>query len=116
MTDDKIQAAMSIVLNAGDARLANKYALEAMAQWDFAAAEDKMKLAHEKITAAHKTQTDAIQEEAAGGEQEYSLLFTHAQDHLMTVNSEIVITKQILKICKSLDARLSALEGGESHA
>ena len=56
MSEQTVQAAMSIILNAGDAR---------------------------------------------GEEREYSLLFAHAQDTLMTIYSEINIAKQLLKIFKS---------------
>ena len=70
----------------------------------------KLKVSHEKITAAHKVQTDAIQGETRGEESEYSLLFAHAQDTLMTIYSEINIAKQLLKIFKSYEARIAALE------
>ena len=55
-------------------------------------------------------QTDAIQGETRGEESEYSLLFAHAQDTLMTIYSEINIAKQLLKIFKSYEARIAALE------
>ena len=51
-----------------------------------------------------------IQGETRGEESEYSLLFAHAQDTLMTIYSEINIAKQLLKIFKSYDARIAALE------
>lgn len=113
VSNDRVEAAMSIILNAGDARLACKGALEAVAESDYELAEEKIKEADTKITAAHKVQTDAISDEAAGGESSYSLLFTHAQDTLMTINSEIVLAKQIIKIGRAFDARISALEKGE---
>ena len=83
MDEKTVQSAMEIILNAGDARLKNKEALEAVAQGDLAAAHEKM---------------------------EYSLLFTHAQDTLMTINSEITITKQLVSVFEAYDARIAALE------
>ena len=97
MSEQTVQAAMSIILNAGDARVACKEALDAISAFDFETAEAKLKVSHEKITAAHKVQTDAIQGETRGEESEYSLLFAHAQDTLMTIYSEINIAKQLLK-------------------
>ena len=41
---------------------------------------------------------------------EYSLLFAHAQDTLMTIYSEINIAKQLLKIFKAYETRIAALE------
>ena len=46
-----------------------------------------------------------------GGEtQTYSLLFAHAQDTLMTVYSEIHMTKQLLQIFEGYEQRIRALE------
>ena len=101
---------MAIILNAGDARVACKEALDAISAFDYEKAEAKLKEAHEKITVAHKVQTDAIQAETRGEESEYALLFAHAQDTLMTINSEIIIAKQLLKIFKSYEARIASLE------
>lgn len=110
MTEQQVQASMQIILNAGDARVACKQALDAIAAFDYETAEEKLKECHEKITIAHKVQTDAIQGETRGEESEYSLLFAHAQDTLMTIYSEINIAKQLLKIFKSYEARIAALE------
>ena len=57
-----------------------------------------------------QVQTDAIQGETRGDEAEYSLLFAHAQDTLMTIYSEINIAKQLLKIFSAYEKRISALE------
>ena len=110
MSEKVVQSAMAIILHAGDARVACKEALDAMALSDFAAAEEKLKEAQSKITEAHKVQTDAIQGETRGEESEYSLLFAHAQDTLMTIYSEINIAKQLFKIMKAFNDRLAALE------
>ena len=110
MEECTVEAAMSIILNAGDARVECKQALDAIAIADFAKAEEKLKEANKKITLAHKVQTDAIQEETRGKERAYSLLFAHAQDTLMTIYSEINLAKQMLKICKAYEARIAALE------
>ncbi|WP_238917137.1 PTS lactose/cellobiose transporter subunit IIA [Clostridium sp. YIM B02555] len=110
MDDNKLQAAMEIILNAGDARVKCKEALDAIAAYDFKLANEKLKEAQVKISAAHKVQTDAIQGESAGETSSYSILFTHAQDTLMTINSEIIIAKQMIKIFESYEKRIAALE------
>lgn len=110
MNEEVLQSAMSIILNAGDARVACKEALDAIAAFDYETAEEKLKVCHEKITVAHKVQTDAIQDETRGEKSEYSLLFAHAQDTLMTIYSEINIAKQLLKIFKAYETRIAALE------
>lgn len=110
MTEKVIQTSMQIILNAGDARVACKEALDAMADFNYSLAEEKLKICHEKITIAHRIQTDAIQDETRGENTEHSLLFTHAQDTLMTIYSEINIAKQLLKIFKSYEKRIVTLE------
>lgn len=110
MKDETVQAAMGIILNAGDARVFCKEALDAIAAFDIELAKEKMKEAHAKITEAHKIQTDAIQEETRGTQAEYSLLFAHAQDTLMTVYSEINIAKQMIKVFEAWETRISKLE------
>lgn len=116
MDETVVQASMQIILHAGDARVACKQALDAIAAGDFDEAKAKLKESQKKITEAHKVQTDAIQDEmrrATGeleGESEYSLLFTHAQDTLMTIYSEINIAKQLLKIFTAYENRIAALE------
>ena len=74
MSEQTVQSAMSIILHAGDARVACKAALDAISEADFEKAEIKLKDAQAKITEAHKVQTDAIQGETRGDESEYSLL------------------------------------------
>lgn len=113
--DEKVVAsAMEIILHAGDARVKCKEALEAVASCDIAGARKKMVEAHNEITKAHHVQTDAIQGEASGDAVEYSLLFSHAQDTLMTINSEINMTKQLIGVFEMLESRLVALEGKRS--
>ena len=110
MNEKMEQAAMSIILHAGDARLYCKKALDALAVMDVEEAEKNMVDAQKKITEAHKVQTDAIQKEASGEKAEYFLLFAHAQDTLMTIYSEINIAKQLIKIFNNFDKRVSLLE------
>lgn len=110
MEEEKIQAAMSIILSAGEARSACKEMLDAISLMEFDKAEMKLEEAQKKIIEAHRIQTDAIQEEARGEKREYSLLFAHAQDTLMTAYSEINIGKQLLKIFKNY-SRYFVLKG-----
>lgn len=104
------QSAMEIILHAGDARLKCKEALDQIALFDIENAKDKLKESQEEITKAHKVQTDAIQNETRGEKSEYSLLFAHAQDTLMTIYSEINIAKQLIKIFEAYEDRISKLE------
>lgn len=91
-----IMSAMGILTHAGDARMLAKKALEAVQQFDFAKAEEALAEAKKEITEAHSAQTEIIQNEARGVKYEYSMLFNHAQDTLMTINSEIELTTTLI--------------------
>ncbi|MDP9749757.1 PTS lactose/cellobiose transporter subunit IIA [Thermoanaerobacter pentosaceus] len=110
MNDKVVNAAMSIIINAGDARNCIKEAMDFISLRDFKHAEEKVKEANDKLILAHKIQTNMIQAEAQGEGSGYSLLFTHAQDTLMTIKSELNIARELVKIFKALDERISKLE------
>lgn len=110
MTEKTIQSAMQIILHAGDARVSVKKTLDALAEFKIELAKEFLKDAQMKITEAHRIQTNSIQDETRGKTSEYSLLFAHAQDTLMTIYSEINIAKQLVKITEAIDMRISAIE------
>ncbi|WP_291292931.1 PTS lactose/cellobiose transporter subunit IIA [Enterococcus sp.] len=105
-----VQQAMQIILHAGDARKHCMNALKAIEVSDFELAKSEMKRANEEIVQAHHVQTDAITAETTGETAEYSVLFAHAQDTLMTIYSEINIAKRMLAIFEVYDRRIEQLE------
>lgn len=108
---DQVSAeAMQIIMSAGDARVSCNDALKAIAEGSVETAKELIKKAEGQIAEAHHVQTDAIQGSIGGETQTYSLLFAHAQDTLMTVYSEIHITKQLLQIFEGYEQRIRALE------
>ena len=107
------QDAMTILMAAGEARAEVKAAYEAIARGDLDEAQERIAAADAKIIEAHHVQTDHIQGAFRGEPQEYDLLFSHAQDTLMTIYSEIITAKQLYKVFKALDARIAQLEGRE---
>lgn len=109
--DEKIvEMSMQIILHAGDARTYCKQSLDALKADDFDMASEKMKLADKEITEAHRTQTDAIQGAVRGEDFEYNVLFAHAQDTLMTIQSEINMAKEISSVYRMVEERLAKLE------
>lgn len=108
--DEIAEKAMQIILSAGEARAASTQALKAVAEADFELANEKLKEANQKIINAHKVQTDVIQAETSGEAAEYTVLFAHAQDTLMTIYSEINITKQLIRIFKAYEKRIENIE------
>ncbi|GAA6479365.1 MAG: PTS lactose/cellobiose transporter subunit IIA [Enterocloster aldenensis] len=102
--------AMQIVIHAGDGRNLIMEALDCTAEGKYDQAEDKLKDAKEELRQAHIFQTEIVQSEAAGKKYEYSLLFTHAQDTVMTVCTEMNLARKMITMYRELDRRLNVLE------
>ena len=65
--------------------------------------EDKLlEEAEALIVKAHNAQTEVIQSQVSGESMEYSLLFVHAQDTVMTITTELRMTQKLLPIVKML--------------
>lgn len=91
--------AMQIILHAGNARVLADEAFQLAKEENFTAAYKKINEANANgILKAHQAQTQVIQDEARGVTHEPSLLLNHAQDHLMTIMSEVRMTKQMIEL------------------
>ena len=94
---------MNIIVYAGDCKNHAYGALRKAKEKNFEEAEKEMKLAEESISKAHDFQTAMIQKEANGEKVELSVLFVHAQDHLMTAMSEKTLIQEIIELRKSIN-------------
>lgn len=103
--NELVMTAMQIILHAGDARLKITQALAAAKRFDFIDADALMKEAEADITLSHKSQTEVVQNEMSGHTYDYSLLFTHAQDTLMTIKSELNMAREMIDILRILEER-----------
>ncbi len=103
-----IMQAMDIIMNSGDARNFAAQAFDKIVEGDYEAARALLKEAEKVQTAAHVTQTEMIQGDIRGGDEkmEYSVLFAHAQDTLMTIQVEINMTKNFLKYAEAVDRKI----------
>jgi len=109
--NELVNVGMQIILHAGDARMHTEEALKSVKIFDFNRAETLMKEAKECIRKAHIAQTGIIQNEARGTTYEPSLLFTHAQDTLMTINSEVILAGEMIDLFKILNHKLDKIGG-----
>jgi len=116
MDEKVVDKAMQIIMHAGDARLYCRKALDCLMEGNRGAADVQYQLAAEEITEAHRIQTDCIQGAVAGETLDYNVLFTHAQDTLMTIYSELKLANQIIAMYKKLDERIRKLESAKEGA
>ncbi|MCD8120777.1 MAG: PTS lactose/cellobiose transporter subunit IIA [Clostridiales bacterium] len=100
-----VRVAIQIIMHAGDARLKIYEALAHAKKFDFEQANLCMQDADEKITEAHRSQTEVIQREAGGDSYPHSLIFAHAQDTIMTINSEVKLARELIDILKIIDQK-----------
>ncbi|GFP77763.1 MULTISPECIES: PTS lactose/cellobiose transporter subunit IIA [Clostridium] len=91
---------LDIIVNAGDAKAYAYEALDKVNKGQYHEAEEMMEKANHALSLAHNVQTDLLQREAAGERTEISVLFVHAQDHLMTSISEKNLIEQIIELRK----------------
>ncbi|GAA0343543.1 MULTISPECIES: PTS lactose/cellobiose transporter subunit IIA [Oceanobacillus] len=100
--DELTQVSMNILMHAGNARDNLVKAFESIHNENFEEAKDSLKKAREEITTSHGIQTNTLQKEASGEQIRYSTLFAHAQDTMMTAQSEILIAENLLKIFEKI--------------
>lgn len=103
-------AAMQMILHAGNCRnLLNEAVHDTEDGVEVNAVNAKLKEAKNEITIAHKVQTDMIQSTIEDEELQTTLLFTHAQDTLMTINSEVNMTNHIIRMIRKIEEKVGKL-------
>lgn len=97
-------AAMQIILHAGDCRnLLNEAINDLLDDKSEEEVKGKIMQAKKEITKAHVIQTDMIQSSINEEELQTTLLFTHAQDTLMTINSEVNLVQSMIRLYRKLE-------------
>lgn len=97
--EELLKISMEIILHAGNGRQIIQEAYDlarSCANWDVI--DKKLKSAKEELNIAHRNQTEVIQNTITNLNQQFNFLFIHAQDTLMTINSELLITENVLKL------------------
>lgn len=95
--------AMEIIMYAGDARKILTDAIDGICEGKDKQEVDQMIAeARQTLAKAHNKQTELIQDSINDEAQVTSLLFNHAQDTLMTINSEMIMVKSMIKLYNKL--------------
>lgn len=92
---------MQLITNAGDARSLAIQAIRSARKGSFEEADKLIDDCLEKMTEAHKFQTELIFSETSGNPVPVSLLLIHAQDHVMnamTVKDMAVEMIEMMKV------------------
>ena len=95
---------MQSILHAGDGRkLLNEANNDLVDDKSEEEVKYKITQAKKEITKAHVIQTDMIQSSINEEELQTTLLFTHAHDTLMTINSEVNLVQSMIRLYRKLE-------------
>ena len=107
MDDEIVECSMDMILNAGNARNECFQALEKMKNFSFCEAAELLEQAKQNILKSHQAHTGYMQRSIQQEQNEYCVLFAHAQDTLMTVMSEIHLTEKMLSVFERFYDRMN---------
>lgn len=96
------EVAMKVIMHAGEARKYCNDAINALCEDEQELYQKWMEVARQEIILAHNLQTETIQATIECTDQAVTLLFIHAQDTLMTINSEINLAGHLYKLYQKL--------------
>ena len=109
-----LEKAFAIVAIGGNAKGEAYEALAAAEEGRFDEADKALAQAEQDLVDAHNIQTEFIQRSAAGEDMPLSMIFVHAQDHLMCALEAQSLIGHLVAQAKRIDAlerRVEALEG-----
>lgn len=96
------EQSMQMILHAGNGREKLHKALDLVLEADNQQVVELLNEAKKDINESHKIQTMLVQREAKGEAYYYSMLFAHAQDTLMTTQSEYNLARKIVLIAQRI--------------
>ena len=100
--------AMEMIVHSGNGRNMLNQALDALYDGDEETYEAKMTEAKKEMQTAHAAQTKALQETITDPEAKPDILFTHAQDTLMTVMSEVHLGEKMIDVFEKFAEKIQA--------
>lgn len=103
MSEEMETIIFEIISNAGNVKGLLYEAIDLAIDGKIDKANEKIKESEEFLLKAHEIQTNLIQKEVSGEKTELSVLFIHAQDHLMSAIELKTLASKLIKLCKKLE-------------
>nr|WP_174520236.1 PTS lactose/cellobiose transporter subunit IIA [Amphibacillus sediminis] len=103
MNESIDRIAFQMISNVGSAKSLVMEALYAAKEGNFTLAEEKLAQAKEYFVEGHKVHATLIQKEAAGDKVDFSLLFMHAEDQLISTETINELVKEMIELYKRID-------------
>ncbi len=92
----------NIISMVGSARSCYIEAIHRAKEGDFSGADKLVAEGDENFTEGHHAHADLIQQEAAEGSVEFSLLLLHAEDQLMSAEAFGILAKEFIDVYKAI--------------
>lgn len=102
MTINYASISMNIISNAGNAKSLAFEAIQFAKKGDFKTAENNIEAANQAIALANQAHFEVIAEEGKGQLLDFSVLFLHAEDQLMTTQMVIEFSKEIIELYQKI--------------
>lgn len=99
-TSEEYMIAFSIISNVGTAKSLVMEALFAAKEGDFVSAAEKLEESKQYFVEGHKIHATLVQKEAAGKKLEFSLIFMHAEDQLMSAETISLLVTEMIEMYK----------------
>ncbi|MDB2105913.1 PTS lactose/cellobiose transporter subunit IIA [Clostridium paraputrificum] len=109
MNESVEEIVFQIIIYSGEAKAHFYNALEKIKEGKNNEANQEWNEGNECLNRAHDIQSGLLSKEANGEKHEFSIIFVHAQDHLMTTISErnlIEVNIELLKKVKELEEKI----------
>ncbi|AKX33967.1 PTS system, cellobiose-specific IIA component [Spiroplasma litorale] len=96
------EISFTIIANAGEAKGRAINAIKLAKEGNFKEASDEMELSEKALGIAGHSHMDVISAEAAGEKIHIPVLFMHAEDQLLTTETVILLSKEMIELYKHL--------------
>ncbi|MFR6093019.1 MAG: PTS lactose/cellobiose transporter subunit IIA [Faecalibacterium prausnitzii] len=107
MSDKMVEVAMSIIINAGDARTCAADAMQAELQGRPRCSRCKAEGSRRSNQKGAQCADRCDQDECRGNPTELSLLFMHARDTVMTIISEVSMIRLMIQMNRNLEDKIN---------
>ncbi|MFD9625605.1 PTS lactose/cellobiose transporter subunit IIA [Peribacillus muralis] len=99
LTSEQIN--FQLILYSGNARSKVIQSLREYREGNVAESESLLAQAEQELAIAHNVHFQLVQKEAQGEKVEFSMLFMHSEDHLMSTLTMKELVKELLEIFKA---------------
>ncbi len=94
---------LKIITAVGNARSKYIEAIQEAKAGNYEACNALVREGNESYAAGHRIHAELISKEAGGEKNEFSLLFMHAEDQLMSAETFKILLHEFLDICRRFD-------------